>query len=136
MRVFVDTELNKIIRQSGLDDTQLCKLAFEIKNGNHDGELISNLIFKKRIGIHGQGARDGLRGIVAYRAGANLFFIDIYAKNKTPGQVKTSRKNAKEIPDEVLEIYKEYAQNFLAADDEGIRVMIANNEIREVACNG
>lgn len=136
MRVLVDTDLDKKLLKSGVDDAQLCVLATEIQNGIHDGVLVTNLLFKKRIGVQGQGARDGLRGVVAHKHEGNLFFIDVYHKNKPPKKTQKERKDPREIPVARMKIYKELAQSLLAADAAEIKVMIKNGEFREVNCNG
>lgn len=136
MRVLVDTDLNKILREEGITDVYLCQLATEVKNGNHDGELIRNLLFKKRVNSHAKGASNGPRSIVAHKAGGNMFFIDFYLKNDPPKKNKKERKYKEEIPPPRMKIYKELARSLLAQDDAGIKITIDNGEFREVNCNG
>ncbi|MGK6327136.1 type II toxin-antitoxin system RelE/ParE family toxin [Erwinia sp. DT-104] len=128
MRVYIDTELDKKLRKHNVSDRCLFSLAEEIASGLNDGELLANLLYKKRIPVGGRGRRDGLRGIVAYMQGSTLFYLDLYAKNEVP-------KGQKEIPDSLLMAYKIAASDIMRWTDTQIVSAVKAGEYREVKCN-
>ncbi|WP_414148144.1 type II toxin-antitoxin system RelE/ParE family toxin [Erwinia sp. BNK-24-b] len=125
MRVYIDTELDKKLRRQNVSDRLLFALAQEVARGLNDGELVANLLYKKRIPAGGQGRRDGLRSIVSFRRGETLFFIDVYSKNEVP-------KGQKEIPEWLLEAYKITAGDIMSWTDEQIALSLEAQEYREV----
>lgn len=135
MRILIDTDLDNTLIKYDVKNQRLFHLSQEVVSGNHDGELVTNLLFKKRIPIQHKGGRDGLRGVIAHRRKGNLYWIDVYHKNALPKKNRKERKDSKEIPTVRLKIYKELAREYLAAENDGINVMIAENEFREVDCN-
>ncbi|MCL1106449.1 type II toxin-antitoxin system RelE/ParE family toxin [Shewanella algicola] len=58
MKIYVTDEFEKLMHKAKLDDDVIVKVANELNNGLHDGELQSGSLYKKRISSPGQGKRE------------------------------------------------------------------------------
>lgn len=125
MRVFVTDEFQRFMRKAKLTDSIVLKVAIELNNGLHDGDLDMGKLFKKRIASSGQGKRDSNRSIVAVAKGEKLFFIDGWRKADIP-------KSGKEIPDKLLEGYRLLGNSFRNFTEEQIQKNLAECLLREV----
>ncbi|MBB1438928.1 type II toxin-antitoxin system RelE/ParE family toxin [Shewanella sp. SG41-4] len=112
-----------------LDDDVIVKVANELDNGLHDGELQSGSPYKKRIPSPGQGKRESNRSVIAIQKGDQFFFIDGWRKKDVP-------KKGKEIPDKLMETYKLIGDSFLSFTDEQIKQNILDGQLREVRNDG
>ncbi|AWK84748.1 hypothetical protein BST98_22120 (plasmid) [Photobacterium damselae] len=112
-----------------LNDEIIVRVANELNNGLHDGELQSGQLYKKRIPSPGQGKRESNRSVIAIRKGNRVFFIDGWRKKDVP-------KKGKEIPDKLLEIYKLLGENFCNFTDEQIEQNISDGLLKEVKKDG
>lgn len=129
MKIYVTDEFEKLMHKAKLDDDVIVKVANELNNGLHDGELQSGSLYKKRIPSPGQGKRESNRSVIAIQKGDRLFFIDGWRKKDVP-------KKGKEIPDKLMETYKLIGDSFLRFTDEQIEQNILDGLLREVRNDG
>ena len=129
MKIYVTDEFEKLMHKAKLDDDVIVKVANELNNGLHDGELQSGSLYKKRIPSPGQGKRESNRSVIAIQKGDRLFFIDGWRKKDVP-------KKGKEIPDKLMETYKLIGDSFLSFTDEQIEQNILDGLLREVKNDG
>ena len=129
MKIYVTDEFEKLMHKAKLDDDVIVKVANELNNGLHDGELQSGSLYKKRIPSPGQGKRESNRSVIAIQKGDRLFFIDGWRKKDVP-------KKGKEIPDKLMETYKLIGDSFLSFTDEQIEQNILDDLLREVRNDG
>jgi hypothetical protein len=106
MRVFVTDEFDQFVRSVGLSDADLIKSASEIESGLFDANLGG--VLKKRMAAKGESKRNANRCIVAFKLDDRLFFVDGWRKADVP-------KKGKEIPDKLLDVYRELAKSLLSA---------------------
>lgn len=125
MKIYVTDEFDKLMRKARLNDGIIVKVANELNDGLHDGELLNGKLYKKRIPSPGQGKRESNRSIVAVQKGDRMFFIDGWRK-------KDVSKTGKEIPDKLLEVYKLLGDSFRNFTDEQIEQNIVDGLLREV----
>lgn len=129
VKIYVTDEFEILIRKTKLADDVIVKVAKELNDGLHDGELQSGTLYKKRIPSPGQGKRESNRSVVAVQKDDRLFFIDGWRKKDVP-------KQGKEIPDKLLETYKLLGDSFRAFTDEQIEQNISDGLLREVKNDG
>tara|TARA_R110002033_G_scaffold94500_1_gene143712 strand:- start:768 stop:1157 length:390 start_codon:yes stop_codon:yes gene_type:complete len=129
VKIYVTDEFEKLMHKAKLDDDVIVKVANELNNGLHDGELQSGSLYKKRIPSPGQGKRESNRSVIAIQKGDRLFFIDGWRKKDVP-------KKGKEIPDKLMETYKLIGDSFLSFTDEQIEQNILDDLLREVRNDG
>jgi hypothetical protein len=129
VKIYVTDEFEKLMHKAKLDDDVIVKVANELNNGLHDGELQSGSLYKKRIPSPGQGKRESNRSVIAIQKGDRLFFIDGWRKKDVP-------KKGKEIPDKLMETYKLIGDSFLSFTDEQIKQNILDGLLREVRNDG
>jgi hypothetical protein len=129
VKIYVTDEFEKLMHKAKLDDDVIVKVANELNNGLHDGELQSGSLYKKRIPSPGQGKRESNRSVIALQKGDRLFFIDGWRKKDVP-------KKGKEIPDKLMETYKLIGDSFLSFTDEQIKQNILDGLLREVRNDG
>lgn len=127
MAIFATRLFDKKFKSLFVTDSQLCSIAYEVMNGRFEGDLGGGVI-KKRIAINA-GKSGGARTIIFFKLGTHLFFADGWKKNQV-------RKNAKEIPDDELEIYRDIAGDLLRLNAKQITQLIQAKELREVNCDG
>jgi hypothetical protein len=129
VKIYVTDEFEKLMHKAKLDDDIIVKVANELNNGLHDGELQSGSLYKKRVPSPGQGKRESNRSVIALQKGDRLFFIDGWRKKDVP-------KKGKEIPDKLMETYKLIGDSFLSFTDEQIKQNILDGLLREVRNDG
>jgi len=91
-----------------------------IERGLVDADLGHGLI-KQRVARPGQGRRGGFRTIVAYRLGERAVFVYGFAKNR---RANLSAADEQDLAD--------YAALLLGLDDDGLGIMQADGELKEV----
>ncbi len=123
MRVFVTDEFDLFIKKVGLSDADLIKSAAEIEDGLFDADLGG--VLKKRMGTKGVSKRNANRCIIAFKKGDRLFFVDGWRKADVP-------KKGKEIPDKLLDVYRELSKSLLSASREQLAIDIKEGLLREV----
>ena len=80
----------------GLTDESLLQAVEEIENGLIDATLGAGLI-KKRVAAPGRGKSGAFRTIIAFRKGANSFFIVGFSKNEKDNTSKRELKALKAL---------------------------------------
>lgn len=85
-----------------------------------DADLGNGLI-KQRVARPGQGRSGGFRTIIAYRAGDRAVFLYGFTKSRMSN-----------IPDDDLRDLADFGALVLGLDDDGIGVMLAGDELKEV----
>ncbi|WP_368872328.1 type II toxin-antitoxin system RelE/ParE family toxin [Proteus terrae] len=108
-----------------INDAALIDIANEVYAGHFEADLGGGII-KKRICIHGKGKSSGIRTIIFYKQGSNLFFADGWKKSHL------SAKKSKEITDDELESYKDLAKDLFSATKNKIDKMVALGLLTEV----
>lgn len=73
-RVFKTRYFTKQAAKSKLTDDMLCRAIEEMVAGLHDGDLGGH-VWKKRIGLAGQGKRSGARTLIATNQANRWFFL-------------------------------------------------------------
>ena len=129
VKIYVTDEFEKLMHKAKLDDDVIVKVASELNDGLHDGELQSGSLYKKRIPSPGQGKRESNRSVIAIKRGDRLFFVDGWRKKDVP-------KKGKEIPYKLMETYKLIGESFLRFTDEQIKQNILDGLLREVRNDG
>lgn len=129
VKIYVTDEFEKLMHKAKLDDDVIVKVANELNDGLHDGELQSGSLYKKRIPSPGQGKRESNRSVIAIKKGDRLFFVDGWRKKDVP-------KKGKEIPYKLMETYKLIGDSFLRFTDEQIKQNILDGLLREVRNDG
>lgn len=129
VKIYVTDEFEKLMHKAKLDDDVIVKVANELNDGLHDGELQSGSLYKKRIPSPGQGKRESNRSVIAIKKGDRLFFVDDWRKKDVP-------KKGKEIPYKLMETYKLIGDSFLRFTDEQIEQNILDGLLREVRNDG
>ncbi len=105
MRIFKTKRFHKWTVREKLSDIAIKQAVKEISEGLVDADLGGH-VYKKRIGLQGQGKRSGVRTILAFKIGKRVFFIYGFSKNE--------RANIK--ADE-LKALKNYARELLGYSD-------------------
>jgi len=96
------------MRKERLSDKQLIYAASEIEKGLFEGDLGGGVL-KKRLAAHGRGKSSSFRSIVAFRCDDRIIFMYGYPKN-------TVKRSGKEIEDNELREFKEFAKVLLLID--------------------
>ena len=102
MRIFKTKNFDKFARKERLTDQQLVEAAIDIDNGLFEADLGGGVL-KKRLAAVGRGKSGSYRSIVAFRCHDRTVFMYGYSKN-------TVKKSGKEITDDELKEYKEFAK--------------------------
>jgi hypothetical protein len=110
-------------RGGGVADEALCEAIGRAERDLVDADLGGCLI-KQRVARPGQGRRGGFRTIIAYRAGDRSVFLYGFAKS---AMANMSAADERDLQD--------YGGMLLALDGRGIRAMIEDDELTEVACD-
>ena len=103
-----------------MSDADLKKAITEMQKGL----IVANLgggVFKKRIGIHGQGKRSSHRTIIFMRIKDKAIFAYGFAKGEKDNITKNELKE-----------FKDMANAFLNLDDEQIDILIDKRNLIEV----
>ncbi len=103
-----------------LSDIAIKQAVKEISEGLVDADL-GGYVYKKRIGLQGQGKRSGVRTILAFKIEERVFFIYGFSKNE--------RANIK--ADE-LKALKNYARELLGYSDAALNKALVAKVLIEV----
>ncbi len=125
MKIFITDEFEDFMLLTNVDDPAICKVAKELNDGLHDGNLDMNKLFKKRIASPGVSKRDANRSVVAVQKNDKIFFIAGWRKCDIP-------KKGKEIPDKLLEAYKLFGESLRDLTEKQIQTNISEGLLREV----
>lgn len=126
MMVIYKTKMFKnSFKKITLTNAELIAIATEVLAGQFEADLGGGVI-KKRACIQGKGKSSGIRTIIFYKQGNNLFFADGWKKSSL------SSKKTKEITDDELESYKDLAKGLFNANQNKIDKMIALGLLTEV----
>jgi hypothetical protein len=123
LRVFATKAFRRFQRKEGIADEALCEAIGRAERDLVDADLGGCLI-KQRVARPGQGRRGGFRTIIAYRAGDRSVFLYGFAKS---AMANMSAADERDLQD--------YGGMLLALDGRGIRAMIEDDELTEVACD-
>jgi len=113
----------RFARKAGLDDAVLAAAAAEVEAGLGDVDLGGG-VFKQRVARPGGGKSGGFRTIVAFRAGAHLFFVHGFAKNEKANVTASE-----------LMALKNLANVLLGLDEAAVRKAAMAGEFVEVRSN-
>lgn len=83
---------------------------------------------KKRIPLT-RGKSCGVRAVMAFKSEHDLFFVNGWVKNVV-------KKGCKEIPDDVLLLYKAVAIQMMSMTPEQAQIALKAGKMREVKCDG
>lgn len=120
MRVFKTKTFIRWARREGVTDDLICKAVKEVETGLIDADL-GSCLYKKRIGLKGQGKRGGARTLLANQIKNKIFFIYGFMKNE--------KENINQAE---LKALKLLAMNLLAYTDAELQEAINNGELKEV----
>jgi hypothetical protein len=123
MRVFASRWFIRFARSERIGDARPCQAVERAGNGLIDADLRRGLI-KQRLARPGQGRRGGYRVLLAFRAGERAVFLYGFAKSER------DNINAAQLAD-----WQARAQDILAAGQEAIERLIADDELRELYCD-
>ncbi|SEQ75490.1 RelE toxin of RelE / RelB toxin-antitoxin system [Amphritea atlantica] len=90
MKIYVTDDFDDFMVKAQLDDKIVLKVANELNNGLHDGDLDMGRLFKKRIPSPRQSKRDSNRSVVAIRKDNLLFLLMAGARQMFQRKVKRS----------------------------------------------
>ena len=124
MRIFKTRWFHKWAISMELDDKALLRAVEEIVNGLIDANLGGH-IFKKRLGLHGQGKRGGARTLVTFKTTDRIFFIYGFPKNQRD-----------DIKADELKALKLYARELLGYGDRALSKAIEVKILFEVINDG
>ena len=119
-RIFLTKTFGRWADSEGLTDEELKKAVTEMDDGLIDADL-GGSIFKKRIGINGQGKSSSLRTIVAFKSGDRAFFVYGFPK-----------KDRDNISKKEKAVFKEYAKELFARTDEKLDLALKAQALREL----
>ena len=122
MRVYKTKPFARFQRRERIRDETLCAAVSDAEAGLIEADLGGGLI-KQRIARPGAGKRGGYRSVIAYRKGTRAFFL--------LGFAKSARAN---IGDDELATLRRRAAGLLAAADQVLDRMIADEDLTEVDC--
>lgn len=122
MRVYKTKPFARFQRRERISDEMLCVAVSDAEAGLIEADLGGGLI-KQRVARPGAGKRGGYRTVIAYRKGARAIFL--------LGFAKSTRAN---IDDDELATLKRRAAGLLAAADQALDEMIADEDLTEVDC--
>jgi hypothetical protein len=122
VRVYKTKPFARFQRRERISDEMLCVAVSDAEAGLIEADLGGGLI-KQRVARPGAGKRGGYRTVIAYRKGARAIFL--------LGFAKSTRAN---IDDDELATLKRRAAGLLAAADQALDEMIADEDLTEVDC--
>jgi hypothetical protein len=121
MKIYLLPYFAEWAKKEKITYSDLNKIANEVVNGLHDGDLGASC-YKKRIAIKGKGKRSGARTIISYKIDNFVIYIYAYAKN-TKSTLTPSEQNT-------LKIYSKEVLMKLTTKD--IEKLLNNDELIEV----
>ena len=95
-RIFLTKKFAKWSGDVGLADEKLESTIVEVENGLIDADL-GGSVFKKRIGINGQGKSGSLRTIIGFKEGERAFFLYGFPKGERDNITKKEKAALKEM---------------------------------------
>ena len=95
-RIFLTKKFGKWSDDVGLVDEKIESTIIEIEEGLIDADL-GGSIFKKRIGINGQGKSGSLRTIIGFKEGERAFFLYGFPKGEKGNITKQEKAALKEM---------------------------------------
>lgn len=122
MRVYKTKPFARFQRRERISDETLCTALADAEAGLIEADLGAGLI-KQRVARAGAGKRGGYRTVIAYRKGTRAIFL--------LGFAKSARAN---IDDDELAALKRRAAGLLAAPDQALDAMVANEDMTEIDC--
>jgi hypothetical protein len=81
MAIYKTKWFDKWALKNNLVNTALCKAAEELDDDLYDASL-GGSVYKKRVAIANRGKSGGVRTLIAFRKGENIFFMYGFAKNQ------------------------------------------------------
>lgn len=120
-RIYLVKNFGRWADSEGLTDELLKDTVAEMDEGLIDANL-GGSIFKKRIGINGQGKSSSLRTIVGFKSGDRAFFVYGFPKNQRDN-IDTKEKAA----------FKEMAKELFALTDEQLSLAIQSKALRQLS---
>lgn len=120
-RIYLVKNFGRWADSEGLTDELLKDTVAEMDEGLIDANL-GGSIFKKRIGINGQGKSSSLRTIVGFKSGDRAFFVYGFPKNQRDN-IGTKEKAA----------FKEMAKELFALTDEQLSLAIQSKALRQLS---
>ena len=120
MRIFKYRIFEKWAKKQGMSNNDLKKAIAEIKKGLIDANLGGH-VYKKRVGLHGQGKLNSHRTIILMNIHDKAIFAHGFAK----GEKSNITKNE-------LEGFKVMAKAFLSLNDDQINILIDKHNLIEV----
>lgn len=120
-RIYLVKNFGRWADSEGLTDELLKDTVAEMDEGLIDANL-GGSIFKKRIGINGQGKSSSLRTIVGFKSGDRAFFVYGFPKNQRDN-IDTKEKAA----------FKEMAKELFALTDEQLGLAIQSKALRQLS---
>ena len=120
-RIYLVKNFGRWADSEGLTDELLKDTVAEMDEGLIDANL-GGSIFKKRIGINGQGKSSSLRTIVGFKSGDRAFFVYGFPKNQRDN-IGTKEKAA----------FKEMAKELFALTDEQLDLAIQGKALRQLS---
>ena len=120
-RIYLVKNFGRWADSESLTDELLKDTVAEMDEGLIDANL-GGSIFKKRIGINGQGKSSSLRTIVGFKSGDRAFFVYGFPKNQRDN-IGTKEKAA----------FKEMAKELFALTDEQLDLAIQGKALRQLS---
>ncbi|QTF07215.1 type II toxin-antitoxin system RelE/ParE family toxin [Brenneria izadpanahii] len=128
LAIYTTKLFDRKMKKEDVTDVDLCQAAADVMNGDFEADLGGGVL-KKRLALQ-SGKSGGARSIIFFKKGSNVFFFDGWRKNQI------TRKGAKEIEEDVLKTYKDFAEVFLQYDAAMITRLKKVKQLREVNCDG
>lgn len=122
-RIFLTKKFGKWSDDVGLADEKIESTIAEIENGLIDADL-GGSIFKKRIGINGQGKSGSLRTIIGFKEGERAFFLYGFPKGERDNITKQEKAALKEM-----------AKVYFEMNDQQLKTALEAGAIREITRN-
>lgn len=119
-RIYLTKNFVRWAGSEGLTDDVLKKAVAEMDDGLIDANL-GGLIYKKRVGVHGQGKRSGLRTIVGFKSGDTAFFVYGFSKNQQDN-ISTKEKAA----------FKEMAKELFKLTDTQLQLATKSRALKQI----
>ena len=123
MRIFATKSFRRFQRKERIGDSALCSAIDRAERGLVDADLGSGLI-KQRVAREGEGRSGGYRTIVAYRKALRSVFLFGFSKSK---QANISAADERDLAD--------FGSMLMRLDDDGIEVLIVDDELKEIECH-
>lgn len=120
MRIFKYRTFNKWAKKQNLTNKALIEAVSEIESGLVDADL-GGFVYKKRIGLQGQGKRSALRTILIMKINDKVIFVHGFSKGEKDN-----------ISKQELEGFKVMAKAILNMDDKQLKTLIEKNKLTQI----